>query len=60
MEGFSRSVTMTVNDDVLLNPAASVTEHVTGVAPLLKLCPEGGLQTGVPIEWQLSETEGRP
>lgn len=57
--GFSRSVTVTVKvEGGLTLPAASRTEHITVVMPLMKVEPEGGLQTGRPTPGQLSETLG--
>lgn len=49
---------MTVKEELLTLPAASKTEQVTVVVPLLKVEPEGGMQTGAPTPGQLSETPG--
>lgn len=50
--------TVTVNEQALLLPAASLTVQVTVVVPIWKVEPDGGVQLGVPTPGQLSETVG--
>jgi hypothetical protein len=45
MEGFSTSITVTVNEQVEVFPAPSVAVHVTVVTPTAKVEPEAGEQT---------------
>jgi hypothetical protein len=55
--GFSVSLTVTENEQLLVLPAASVAVTVTVVVPLGKTEPEGGLLTMVTSE-QLSVAVG--
>jgi len=55
--GGSVSLTVTVKLQVLVLPAASVAVQVTGVVPVPKLEPVGGLQLAV-TPGQLSLTAG--
>ena len=59
IQGDSASLTVTVKEELRIYPAASATEHVTGLTPLLKVEPGGGMQTGTPMPGQLSDTPGR-
>src|SRR5919205_3474363 len=52
--GFSTSLTVTRNPQVCSFWAASLTLQVTGVAPMPKLDPAGGVQVGVSAPSQLS------
>ena len=54
MLGFCVSFTFTVNEQELELPCASVTVHVTVVAPTANVLPDGGVQLGVPTPGQLS------
>jgi len=45
--GGSASLTVTVKLQLLVLPAASVAVQVTGVVPVVKLVPVGGLQVTV-------------
>ena len=58
MCGACVSFTVTVNEQVAGLPDASVTEHVTVVAPFENVEPEGGAQLGAPSPAQLSLTVG--
>jgi len=49
---------VTVKEQLLEFPAASVTEQLTVVVPFWKVDPLGGVQVGVPTPEQLSETVG--
>ena len=48
------SLTVTVNVQLAVKPAASVAVQVTVVTPFRKLEPDGGAHTGEPIPGQLS------
>ena len=52
------SLTVTVNEQPAVLPAASATEQVTVVVPLGKVAPEAGEHTGTPTPGQLSLTAG--
>ena len=54
MTGGCVSLTVTVNVQLAVKPAASVAEHVTVVTPFRKPEPDGGAHTGEPIPGQLS------
>ena|SRR5688572_10234650 len=54
--GFCVSLTVTVNEQPAVKPAASLTEQLTVVVPFRKVEPLGGLQVGAPTPEQLSET----
>ena len=58
MEGFSVSLTVTSNWQVLLLPAASLAVQVTCVVPLGKAEPLAGLQATVTLPSQLSAAVG--
>ena len=60
MPGVCVSFTVTVNERLDELFTASLTVHVTEVAPLGKVEPDGGLQTGTPTPTQLSVTVGNP
>ena len=55
--GFSESVTVTLNVEVAVLPAASVAVQVTSVVPTGNMLPEAGLQTTL-TPGQLSDTVG--
>ena len=56
--GTTVSFTVTVNEQLEEFAAASLTVHVTVLAPSGNIEPDGGLHTGVPRPEQLSPTTG--
>lgn len=58
IEGGSVSLTVTVNEQEPLLPAASVAEQVTVVVPFGKVEPDAGEQVTVPTPGQLSVDSG--
>jgi hypothetical protein len=56
--GISVSLTVTVNEQVLLLPLASLTEQVTVVTPFGKVEPDAGAQVTAPTLGQLSVADG--
>jgi hypothetical protein len=58
IEGGCVSLTVTVNEQPEELPDASLTLHVTVVAPTANVEPDAGLQMGVPTPGQLSLAVG--
>jgi hypothetical protein len=56
--GFCLSLTVTVNEQLVVLFAASVTLQVTVVVPFWKVEPDEGEQATLPIPEQLSEAAG--